>query len=75
MTSAETLTEQAINMVEQIRIAATAETRRDFAQALAKLAKGSAKNLTETGASTATAGFRAGLAFAAELLADENFDA
>ena len=75
MASSETLTEKAISMVEDIRIAAAAETRKDHAKALAQLAKGSVKALLATGAPATTDDFRAGLAFAAELLADENYDA
>lgn len=76
--SAEELTDTASGLIEGIRRAAIAETRKDFAEALASLAKGSARQLTacmEGDKREVTDDLRAGLALAAELLADENFEA
>lgn len=77
--TAEELTETAHGFVEAIRLAASTETRKEFADALAELAKATQKRIVscmQNDQRAVTDDFRAGLAFAAELLADvDNFDA
>lgn len=78
--SAEKLTDQATDLISQIKDAATAEAREYLAKRLARMASGTAAadkeiaDCTEGAQREITEEFRAGMAFAAELLADRNFD-
>jgi hypothetical protein len=76
--SAEELVETDGSFLDRIRSAAARETRLEMADALLALAKGSENRLTghmEKDVRPVTDDLRAGLALAAELLADlENYD-
>lgn len=71
------LTENAGSLIEQIAEAATAEARRDIADRLAEMAtdhKNLQLCLDEMSPRPLTDEFAAGLAFAARLLRDADFD-
>lgn len=77
--SATQLTETATGLIAQIADQAQAEARKYLADRIAKMARGTAaadKELRDcmTDELQITDDFRAGLAFAAELLADPDFD-
>jgi hypothetical protein len=76
--TAEELAETTASFVDRLRSTAAAETRTEMAAALRALATGSEKQLTghmEKDVRPVTDDLRAGLALAAELLADlENYD-
>jgi hypothetical protein len=76
--TAEKLTENAATLIEQIAGTAQAEIRKDLAARIAELAKAPEQELTscmDNDRRPVTDDLRAGLALAAELLADLDFDA
>lgn len=76
--TAEQIAETAMDLIEQLKATAIAETRSDFAAAFAKLATAAertVRNHQDKDKRPVTDDFRAGLAFAAELLAADDFDA
>jgi hypothetical protein len=76
--SAQNLTETATDLIAQIAEQAQTEARKYLADRLAKMARGTAAADKEIhdceGPEDISLDFRAGLAFAAELIADPNFD-
>lgn len=78
--SASSLVDQVAGLADEIQKATVREVRKYLAIRLADMAKGTVKADDEVYACQdgtdfeITADFRAGLAFAAELIADQNFD-
>lgn len=82
--SAEDITDTVMDTISEIRPAAIRETREGLADRIAYLGKGTVKSNAELAACLTdpvnrpdfkvTAEFLAGLRFAAELIADPNFD-
>lgn len=76
--TADQLTENACSLIEQIQDAAATEVRKDFANCLRELARGTDERLMghmEKDKRPVSDDLRAGLALAAELLADMGFGA
>jgi F0F1-type ATP synthase membrane subunit b/b' len=75
LTAAE-MTDQATDLISQIREAAIAEARRELGAELKRLAKASAKEIgtVQEGQHEVTADYRAGMALMADLVADLDFD-